>query len=298
MRTRIIVNPNAGSMDEVAGLEETLGRLPDTEVCPTEHEGHAEELARQAVSDGIGLVVAAGGDGTLNEVVNGLSLDFGRARLGLLPLGTGNDFARSVGIPAGLEESLAVLREGRLRKVDVARATLGGKSRWFLNMSAGGFSGVVSEKATDAKERWGPLAYMRGALDALPELQAFATKILLNGAERLDIDTYNIVISNGRYVAAGIPVAPHAEVDDGVLEVMIAPATTIPNLAMLIPQVLLGQHLESELLLFRKATRIEIESIPPMAFNVDGELLGEQSAVFEVEPRALEMIVGPETPTA
>jgi diacylglycerol kinase (ATP) len=296
MKTWIIVNPNAGSVESVAALKESLGHQPGTRICSTDHEGHAEELARQAVEEGAELVVAAGGDGTLNEVVNGLSPDFDKARLGLLPLGTGNDFARSVGVPADLEQAMAILREGRVRRIDVGRATVGGKSRCFLNMAVGGFSGVVSEKASDAKERWGPLAYMRGALDALPELQAFETSIVLNGAERLQVGTYNIVISNGRYVAAGIPVAPQAELDDGVFEVMIAPATTLPKLALLVPQVLLGQHLGSDLLLFRRATRIEIESDPPMAFNVDGELLGEESSVFEVQPRALEMVVGPDEP--
>jgi diacylglycerol kinase (ATP) len=298
MKTWVIINPNAGSVEGMAELKAALAHLPGTEIRATEHEGHAEELARQAVNEGIDLVVAAGGDGTLNEVVNGLAVDFGRAHLGLLPLGTGNDFARSIGVPADLEQALAILREGRRQRIDVARAILGGKSRWFLNMAAGGFSGVVSEKATEAKELWGPLAYMRGALEALPELTTFKASLLLNGAERLDLDTWNIVVSNGRYVAAGIPVAPQAVVDDGLLEVMIVPATTIPNLALLVPQVLLGQHLQNELILFRRVTRIEIESHPPMAFNVDGELVGEESAIFEVHPRALEMIVGPDAPAA
>ena len=293
MKTRIILNPNAGSVESLDALRERLGALPDTEVCRTGHEGHAEELAREAVDGGAGLVVAAGGDGTLNEVVNGLSAGFGRVRLGLLPLGTGNDFARSIGVPDDLEGALAVLQEGRTRWIDVGRALVAGKSRCFLNMAVGGFSGVVSEKASEAKERWGPLAYMRGAIDAWPELKAFETSILLNGAERLSVATYNIVISNGRFVAAGIPVAPQAEVDDGLFEVMIAPATTIPKLAILVPKVLLGQHLNDDLLIFRRATRIEIESDPPMAFNVDGELQGEAAAVFEVQPRALEMVVGP-----
>ncbi|HKH45063.1 MAG TPA: diacylglycerol kinase family protein [Thermoanaerobaculia bacterium] len=294
MKARIIVNPNAGSVEGVAALRASLGRLPGTEICITDREGHAEDLARQAVEEDAELVVAAGGDGTLNEVLNGLSSGFERTRLGLLPLGTGNDFARSIGVPDDLEGALAVLLAGRFQRIDVGRAAVGGKSRCFLNMAVGGFSGVVSEKASDAKERWGPLAYMRGAVDALPELQAFETTIVLNGAERLRIDTYNIVISNGRYVAAGIPVAPQAVLDDGLFEVMIAPATTLPKLALLVPQVLLGQHLESDLLLFRRATRVEIESDPSMAFNVDGEILGEESSVFEVQPRAVEMVVGPD----
>ncbi len=297
MRTKVIINPNAGSVGK-SELEEALRTLPDVEICSTEEGGHAEELAREAVAEGVELVVAAGGDGTLNEVVNGLSADFPHARLGLIPLGTGNDFARSINVPADLQGALAILREGRVRKIDVARATVGSTSRCFLNVSAGGFSKMVSERAGEAKEVWGPLAYMRAAIDALPELDAFETTIVLNGAERLQIETYNIVVSNGRYVAAGIPVAPNAELDDGLLEVMIAPATTLPNLAILIPQVLLGRHLESELLIFRRATRVEIEAHPPMAFNVDGEILAAASTVFDVQPRALEMVVGPDEPAA
>jgi diacylglycerol kinase (ATP) len=178
--------------------------------------------------------------------------------------------------------------------VDVARATLPRRERWFLNMSAGGFSGIVSEKADEAKDRWGPLAYLRAAIGTLPELKGFKARITVNHAEQLEIDTYNVIISNGRYVAAGIPVAPQSEIHDGVLDLMIAPATTIPQLALLVPQVLLGRHTESDLLLFRKATQIEIESDPPMSFNVDGELIGEEPICFDVQPRALEIIVGPE----
>jgi diacylglycerol kinase (ATP) len=300
MRTCIIVNPNAGSVEELEALEAQLGRLPGSEVLRTEAAGDAERLAREAVRDGADMVVAAGGDGTLNEVVNGLSEDFGKARLGLLPLGTGNDFARSIGVPDDLEGALAVLENGAARAVDVARAIIGGSGetcRFFVNMSAGGFSGEVSERASDAKDLWGPLAYMRGAIGALPELKAFLTTIVLNGAETLRLETYNIVISNGRYVASGIPAAPTAVLDDGLLDVLIAPATTIPQLAVLIPQVLLGRHLESDLLLFRRATRVEIECDPPMAFNVDGELIGENgentAARFEILPRALQVIAGP-----
>ena len=293
----IILNPRAGSADQMTDLGTALACLPGTEIWVTQWKGHAEELARRALEKGVDLVVAAGGDGTLNEVVNGLAADFGRARLGLLPLGTGNDFARTINVPADPKRAMEILLEGRSRRIDVVRAAVGGKSRWFLNVSAGGFGGLVSERAHEAKERWGPLAYMRAAVDVLPELKAFETSILLeglDGTERLRVDTYNVVVSNGRYVAAGIPVEPRAEVDDGLLDVMIAPATTIPQLALLVPKVLLGQHLDDDRLIFRRAARIELESDPPMTFNVDGEILGEGEAGFAVQPRALEMVVGPE----
>lgn len=293
MKTCFIVNPNAGNGDEVERLRAILEELPGTSVAFSEGPGDAEALAREAVRDGAGLVVAAGGDGTLNEVVNGLAEDFSRVRLGLLPLGTGNDFARSIDVPADLDAALAVLKEGDVRTLDVGRAELGGKCRHFLNMAVGGFSPVVSEKADEAKDRWGPLAYLRGAIDALPELRNFRAILTLNGAERIEIETWNVVFSNGRFVASGIQVAPQSLLDDGLLDVMIAPATTLPQLARLVPQILLGRHLESDFLLFRKATCIEITSDPPMAFNVDGEIVGESPAVFEVLPRALKVVVGP-----
>lgn len=294
VKTCIIVNPNAGSAGEVERLRATLEKLPDTAVRVTEKEGDARELAAAAVREGVELVVAAGGDGTLNEVVNGMGdVDFG-ARLGLLPLGTGNDFARSINVPPDLAAALAILEAGRVQTVDVACATFAHQSRYFINVSAGGFSGVVSEKAGEAKDLWGPLAYLRAAVGTLSELQGFTTRITLNHSEVLELETYNIVIANGRFVAAGIPVAPQARLDDGLLDVMISPATTIPQLALLVPQVLLGRHTESDLLLFRKVTSIEVESDPPMSFNVDGELIGDEPARFVVLPRALDVIVGPD----
>lgn len=298
-KTCVILNPNAGSVgtaDEIsAAIQQALAeRYEDVEIRLTEKEGDGRTLAAEAVQAETGLIVAVGGDGTLNEVLNGMAEGFGRVRLGLVPLGTGNDFARSIGIPADLEGALKVLAEGRTRRVDVAVARIGGgEPRCFLNMSAGGFSGKVSEKADEAKERWGPLSYLRSAIGVLPELHGFQSVITLNGSERLDLETYNVVISNGRFVAAGIPVAPQAIVDDGLLDVMITPEASMGQLALLLPQVLLGRHTNSDLLIFRRATRIEIASHPPMAFNVDGELCGQDPAVFEILPRALEVVVGP-----
>jgi diacylglycerol kinase (ATP) len=291
MKTCIIINPNAGSVGELEELEADLGRLPDTTLCLTEAAGDAERLARQAVRNGASRVIAAGGDGTVNEVLNGLAEDFGRTELGLIPLGTGNDFARSIGVAHDLEDALRILREGHTRWIDVVRARLRTSSRWFLNMSAGGFSGEVSEKASEAKGTWGPLAYLRGAVEALPELHGYHTVIRLPD-ERLELEVYNVVVCNGRYVASGIPVAPEARLDDGLLDVLIVPATTMPRIAALVPQVLLGLHMGSDLLLFRRTPWVEIESTPGMWFNLDGELQGDEPIRFEVLPRALKVVVG------
>jgi diacylglycerol kinase (ATP) len=299
MSTCVILNPGAGSGEEIGELRERLDQqLPGAAVRITEKAGDATAIAREALASGVELIVAAGGDGTLNEVVNGLAADFGRARLGLLPFGTGNDFARSIDVPADLDGALAILAAGAVRSVDVARATLAGESRHFVNMSAGGIGGIVSEKASEHKDRWGPLAYLRAAVGTLSELQGFQIRIILNGDERLEIEAYNVILSNGRYVAAGIPASPQSWLDDGLLDVMIVPIASLPELALLVPQILLGLHTESDRLLFRKASRIDIESVPPMSFNIDGELIGEGPIRFELLPRALEVVVGPNAAVA
>src|SRR5918999_1286944 len=187
MRTCFIVNPNAGSVGEIEVLQEKLGQLQDTEVRFTKKAGDATAIARRALASGAELIVATGGDGTLNEVVNGLAADFGRARLGLLPLGTGNDFARSINVPADLDAALAILAAGRVRTMDVARAAFGRRRRWFINMSAGGFSGAGSEKATEGKARGGPPAYRRPAAGPLPQLQGHDVRVTLDSGERLAV---------------------------------------------------------------------------------------------------------------
>src|SRR6185295_18558390 len=246
MKVWIIVNPNAGGVGEVEALRERLGRFRDAEVRLTSKAGDAKRIARRALASGADLVVAAGGDGTLNEVVNGLAADFARARLGLLPLGTGNDFARSIDVPADVDAALDILAAGRVRTVDVARATFGRRRQWFINMSAGGFSGAVSEKASEVKDRWGPLAYLRAAVGALPQLQGHNVRLTLDGGDRLEVEAYNVVVSNGRFVAGGIPVAPQSRLDDGRLDVMIAPSATSPQLALLVPHVHVGEPTESD----------------------------------------------------
>lgn len=292
MRTRVILNPRAGGADELPEIRAVLGRLDDAEVCETRGAGDAAELAREAVERGIELVVAAGGDGTLNEVLNGIAVDLSGVRLGVIPLGTGNDFVRSIGVPADLHDAVETLVRGRTRRIDVARASAD-TSRYFLNMSAGGFSNEVDEMMdAEVKRRWGPLAYIRSAAMALPELTAHHARILLDGAEELEADVYAIVVANARYVASGIPAAPSARLDDGALDVLIFREVSAAQLAVLVPSALLGRHEDSDHVICRRAGRVEVTADPPIPFNADGEPIGDGPATFEILAGALEIVCG------
>ncbi|HEV7867828.1 MAG TPA: diacylglycerol kinase family protein [Chthoniobacteraceae bacterium] len=288
-----IVNPASGSVKDLDAVSASIRAVfPDATVQTSSECGGAEKLAAAARAEGFGTIVAAGGDGTLNEVVNGIGHDYSGVRLGLLPLGTGNDFARSVDIPPGLDDALAVLAEGFTRRVDLIRV-VSSRTRMLINVSAAGFSGSVDEKLTDdVKAAWGPLSYIRGFVAALGELEEFQISLVLDGSEHLDLSGYNVVIANGRYVARGIPIAPLADVADGFADLVIVRTAGPTALALLAPQILAGAHLDNAEILFRRARHISIVSEPPMRFNTDGEFVGDEPATFEVLPAALEMIVG------
>ena len=267
-----------------------LRSLPATTLKVTSKRDSAARFARAALKRGCDLIVAAGGDGTLNEVINGIGELSGDARVGLIPLGTGNDFARTLGVPTDLDQCIELLLAGHTRGIDLVRVT-SDRRRYFVNVSAGGFSGLVDEKLTpEMKKSWGPLAYLRCAAATLPELRAYRTRIALDDKETIAESLYNVIIANGRYVAGGVPVAPDASPDDGLLDLVLIPERSAADLALLAPQMLMGSHLSSASIIYRRASRISVSSKPGMWFNVDGELVGNEPAVFEVLPRALQFV--------
>lgn len=289
-KTCIILNPRAGSVRDLDDLVARLKRVPNAEIRLTGKRGSAARFARTALRKGCDIIIAAGGDGTLNEVINGIGENLGHARVGLIPLGTGNDFARTIGVPADLEAAIDLIAAGETRAVDLVRVT-SDKVRYFVNVSAGGFSGLVDEKLTpEMKKTWGPLAYLRGAAAALSELRAYRTTLAFDNSKTLTLDLYNVVVANGRYIAGGRMIAPEASIDDGRLDVVLIRQRPAPELALLAAQVAMGTHLSSDAVIFRRAAKLTVNSKPRMCFNVDGERVGSEPARFEILPRALRFI--------
>ena len=295
-KLRIIMNPTAGSVADVDDILACIAKfLPEAETVQTKGPDDFKRFAREALEQGCNTIVAAGGDGTLNGVLNALGERMGDVRLGLLPLGTGNDFARSVNIPTDIEHAVAVLRENRAQEIDVIRVKQGDVVRYMLNVSAGGFSSKVSELAdSDLKDTWGPLCYARSLIGALPQLDDYHTEIRLDDQEVVKTPAYNVVVANARYVAGGVPIAPEAILDDGLADVVILPVASVKDLAALAPATLLGKHLTNDSIIYRRARTVEIKSEPAMRFNTDGELLPAGPISFEVLPGAIHFIVGPQ----
>ncbi len=292
MKTCVILNPTSGSAENTDTLQEKFARLGACEIKVTVEPGDAKRFAQDAATDEFELIVAAGGDGTLNEVVNGLAEGDSKTRVGIVPLGTGNDFGRSIGLPTKVDDSLEIIMRGHTKPIDIVRVT-SDQVRYFVNVSAGGFSGLVDEKLTpEIKQAWGPLAYLRCAAAALPDLRAYETTLVFDDAETISMNLYNVIVANGRFVAGGIPVAPEAIINDGLVDVFLIAEKPKAELTMHVAQILLGKHMGNDAIVYRRAAKLAVNSEPGMWFNVDGELVGNEPAVFEVMPGAMQFIVG------
>ncbi len=293
---RVIFNPaSGGGAWSPQGLRSVLGDRK-LDLVRTENLGDAREAAREWR----GLLVVAGGDGTLNEVVHGIGLaGFPEdVTLALLPRGTGNDLARTLGVPADLEGAGEVLRAGRVRSLDAARVRseeFG--ERFFVNVAVGGVGAEVSEVADDEefKGRWGSMAYSRAFLEVARNFSAPSIELTVDG-EVHRVRAVNVTVWNCRYAGGGWPAAPRANPEDGLLDLVVVQEATTLGLLSLGRKVLAGaDYLSDEGIFFARGRSIRVETEPAGAFefNVDGELVGNGPAEFSVVPRALKVIVGP-----
>ncbi len=278
-------------MTSEAEILSELKELRPTALTITKQKGDAEKRAREAVRRGCDYLVVAGGDGTLNEVVNGIARMRHPPKIGIAPLGTGNDFARTLGLPLSLKENIDILGAGKTRAIDIVRVR-SDRARYFVNVAAGGFSGIVRKKMTpEIKKTWGPLAYIRGAAAALSKLHAYKTRVVLDGGEELSTALYNVIIANGRFAAGGLPIAPDADPADSLLDIVLIPKRGASEIALLAAEIILGKHFSSSAVIFRRAKKVSVRSKPGMWFNVDGELVGSVPATFQILPRALKFVI-------
>lgn len=297
MRLCLITNPGSGTAEQGQILHDHAAEAGG-EIWETQDAGDATAFAERAGREGFDLVAACGGDGTVNEVVNGLMAlpEAERPRFGIVPLGTGNDLARTLALPDDPLAALRLLATGETVALDVFRLTAPNTVRFGMNLAAGGFSGLVNEQMeADAglKKRWGPLAYLIGAVKALPELEAFRLSLALDDGPPSVIDAYNVFVCNARYVAGGKSVAPYANPADGWLDVVVVRASDAADMARLAALFATGQHHDHALMAQFRARTVALDSEPRMLFNVDGELVTQEPITFEVVPGALRTVVGP-----
>jgi diacylglycerol kinase (ATP) len=216
--------------------------------------------------------------------------------LAILPAGTGNDLAATLAIPEDPAEAVAVLRQNRVRTLDVVRVRSEGTGeRFFINVATGGMGAEVSSAADgEMKKRWGKLSYLRSSLEVAREYEAKEITLTLDGAER-KLRAVNLAIGNCRYAGSGWLAAPRANPEDGLLDLVVIEDVGVQEVLKLAPTVLAdSDYLDKEGIYFTRAKEIRVEASPgSLEFTVDGEVIGDEPAVFAVIPQALKVIVGP-----
>jgi len=303
-----VVNPfsrNGATGRRWASIERKLrDALGDFEVEQTRAPRDAERIVREGVLDGVGRVVVAGGDGTLSEIATGLlEADLAnRAEIGVLPLGTGGDFLRTVGVPQELDEAIRCLREGKSRRIDAGRVTYttengGQRTSYFLNVTSVGVSALITQLVTRSKNLLGvQTAFLIGSVRGILRHEDHVVRVRVDGREVYEGPLVLATAANGRYFGGGMHVAPWARFDDAELDVVIISGLSKPRLLGKLVKIYTGAHMDDAAAKFFRGRRIEFEAAStPVRIEVDGEPLGETPVQVEIIPAAITLI-GPVPP--
>lgn len=289
MRIIILYNPAAGrgrARRKFQTAREVLRRGGDElEVYESRSTEHLRELAREAAAAKPDMIVSAGGDGTHHQVINEAWLS--GVPIATLPLGSGDDLPRALSMPAQPQEAARALLAGKLRQIDLVKTG----PRVFAGLAGVGFVAVANRFANERVHRmWGRLSYPWAILHTLlsyrpqplelhSEDRAFAGDILL------------VVVGNGGLYGGGFQLAPHAQLDDGLLDVCIVPPLGFGEILRWAPRAYRGTHLAHPRVQYFQSPRVTLRSSVRMELYADGEFIQELPATMEVMPRALKVVV-------
>jgi YegS/Rv2252/BmrU family lipid kinase len=291
-RTVIVFNPAAGNAGSLQGdLEDCCELLSgygwSVELWPTASPGDGTRLARAAAEQGYDAVIAAGGDGTINEIVNGLAGS--PTALGVLPVGTVNVWAREIGLPLQPRATTEALLKTQVRSIDLGRAG----ERYFLLMAGVGFdAAVVNEVRGEEKRRLGALAYVLRAIELSRRFRGTRARLRLDETV-LRRRVLLVVLGNTQLYAGVLKITPRARIDDGLLDVCIIKGNTLLDAPLRLLSIVLQRHSVDRKLEYHRARTIRIEARPALPVQVDGELIGQTPMTIEAVPLALRVLLPP-----
>ncbi len=300
----IIFNPFSNRGDSRHAIDVVLQNLAqsdlDYEVKLTEERRHAIRLAQEAAEAGVPLIVAAGGDGTVNEVANGILLaaagaeGVAPATMGVLPMGSGNDFAWGLGIRDGVGEAVDRLKRGHTRVIDVAWAEFdNAPDRYFVNMLGCGFDARVNIEAHKIKRLRGFAIYMAAVLKTLWTYFEKPQVHLTLDDRALETPSFITFIANGPRLGGGFLAAPQARYDDGILDLCIAGDVHRREVGGLIPKLMKGRHADHPKIIMDRAKSVTLKSDFPLPCQADGETISENLHCIKITtiPQRLRVIV-------
>ena len=295
MRACVIFNPTARGEKAKRFRRQLDGIATEAKLRLTAEVGEARRLATEAVGEGFDVIVAAGGDGTLNEVLNGIAdapEGLERACLGVLPLGTVNVFAREVAIPAKFDQAWAVIRRGRELRIDLPSVEYSDdgrtQRRCFAQLAGAGLDARAIELVKwQVKKTVGPLAYVLAGLHAV---LGVPSKITAAGAGHSATGEL-AMIGNGRLYGGQFTLFPQADLRDGLLEVCVLPRANWLTLVRCTPGLLLCRTLPASVTQIFQAPSLTLTSPTGAPLQIDGELIGQVPAAFSIRRSCLRVIV-------
>jgi diacylglycerol kinase (ATP) len=290
-RARIIYNPTSGRELFRKHLPEVLEKMEkagyETSCHATTGEGDATVAATLAVNRKYDLVVAVGGDGTLNEVVAGVSKFEKRPKIGLIPMGTTNDFARAVHIPRDINKAVDIIIQGDSIPVDVGMMN----DRYFINIAGGGrLTELTYEVPSKLKTVLGQLAYYLKGIEMLPSIRASSVRIEYDG-QVFDDKAMLFLIGLTNSVGGFEKLAPDASINDGKFTLLILKELNMAEFIRVASLALRGEHLSDPHVIYAKASKISVSSDERVLLNLDGEYGGLLPATFENLERHIEVLV-------
>ncbi|MGD9106958.1 MAG: diacylglycerol kinase family lipid kinase [Desulfobacterales bacterium] len=299
-----IVNPHAGNGS--TGLNWSYieavarDRLGHFETYMTQRPNDAVMFAEDAVAKEAGLLVCVGGDGTLNEVINGIMMHEESIRstvtVGFVPNGTGCDFAKTLPIPQNLEHAVDVIAGGYARAIDLGRLSFRDhrgleRSRYFHNITSFGLGGEVAQRVNRTTKAFGPfISFMWATLISIFLYGKKRIRIKIDDGFEQEFTVWNVAVANGRYHGGGMRVAPDASVYDGLLNVTVIGDLTLPEVFLNLPKLYNGRIYDIGKVLIFTGEKIEALSDQPVLLDVDGEQPGMMPIVIHVVPGALKII--------
>ncbi|MCP3028358.1 diacylglycerol kinase [Halobacillus sp. A5] len=290
-RARIIYNPTSGREIIRKVLPDVLQRFEqagyETSAHATTCEGDATEAAKIAVERKFDVVVAAGGDGTINEVINGIAEQEFRPKLGIIPVGTTNDFARALCVPRNIHKAVDVILADYSTPLDIGRVN----DQYFMNIAGGGKITEISyEVPSKLKTMLGQLAYYLKGIEMLPSLRPTFVQMEYDG-RLFEGEVMLFLVSNTNSVGGLEKLAPEAKMDDGVFDLMIIEKMNIAEFVRLATLAIQGNHLNHPKFIHTTASRVKVHTEEKMQLNIDGEYGGQLPGEFVNLYRHMEFFV-------
>ena len=292
MKLCIIVNPNAGRKQGLAAADKAAdlfkSRDVDFDIKVSEKPGDSVTLAENLDTETYTGIIAVGGDGTLFEVINGLlkSRKTISIPVGQIPVGTGNSFIKDLGI-SSIDQALSVIIGGNTKNIDLGKFSSSSGSFYFANLLGTGFVSNVAYRAQKYK-KLGAFSYILGVLEEVTVLKSVEVLLNIDGKE-FKKDVIFTEICNSRYTGGDMLMAPDAEIDDGLLDVVILNKVSRVKLLSLFPKLFKGTHINDPAIEVLKGKIISLKSSVPMALTPDGETFGETPVEITTYPKKIKM---------